>query len=62
MNRQRLRILKAMLRYLREYDDIPAREVSKRIAANTALLMVEGRGDERPCRLPLRELWKLQKA
>jgi hypothetical protein len=56
---ERLCTLAALLRFLREYDDIPAREVSKRMARYTLAALGRRPCVDRRCAMRARELWAL---
>ncbi len=62
MTAARLRTIRILLRYLREYGDIPGRWASKRMAATTVALLTRQTSPERRCALPLAELLNLPRA
>lgn len=56
MTPERVRTLAALCRYLREYDDIPGRDASKRLARHALAVLGHRPVWDRRCRLTLEEL------
>jgi hypothetical protein len=56
---ERLRTVAALQRFLREYDDIPAREASKHLARGALAVLVWQPCLDRRCRMKVRELLAL---
>lgn len=60
--RRRQRTVEALCRFLREYEDIPARETSKRLARHALAVLSHRPSIDHRCRLTLAELMAMPSA